>query len=116
MTGVATVTVALFLSGVVTGVIVVVALAIRREDRRYSLVREAPDRMSRSARRLTGVGRRGLDAEFFPVARELVHQLTPGTERRSSPCLSVPRPHSEPGRGSRAALFRWSFQSSLPMD
>ena len=70
---VATVTVALFLSGVVTGVIVVVALAIRREDRRYSLVREAPDRMSRSARRLTGVGRRGLDAEFFPVTRELVH-------------------------------------------
>lgn len=73
MAGVATVTVALFLSGVVTGVIVVVALAIRREDRRYSLVREAPDRMSRSARRLTGVGRRGLDAEFFPVTRELVH-------------------------------------------
>jgi Flp pilus assembly protein protease CpaA len=73
MAGVATVTVALFFSGVVTGVIVVVALAIRREDRRYSLVREAPDRMSRSARRLTGVGRRGLDAEFFPVTRELVH-------------------------------------------
>jgi hypothetical protein len=24
------------------------------------------------ARRLTGVGRRGLDAEFFPIARELV--------------------------------------------
>ena len=70
---VATVTVALFFSGVVTGVIVVVAFAIRREDRRYSLVREAPDRMSRSARRLTGVGRRGLDAEFFPVTRELVH-------------------------------------------
>ena len=70
---VATVTVALFLSGVVTGAIVVVALAIRREDRRYSLVREAPDRMSRSARRLTGVGSRGLDAEFFPVKRELVH-------------------------------------------
>ena len=45
--------VALFLSGVVPGVIVVFALAIRREDRRYTLVREAPDRMSRSARRLT---------------------------------------------------------------
>lgn len=56
MAGVATVTVALFLTGVVTGVIVVVALAIRREDRRYSLVREAPDRMSRSARL---VNRRG---------------------------------------------------------
>ena len=63
------VTVALFLGGVVTGVIAVIALAIRREDRRYTLVREAPDRISRSARRLTGVGRRGLDAEFFPIAR-----------------------------------------------
>lgn len=66
------VTVALFLGGVVTGVIAVIALAIRREDRRYTLVREAPDRISRSARRLTGVGRRGLDAEFLPIARELV--------------------------------------------
>jgi hypothetical protein len=66
------VTVALFLSGVVTGVMVVVALAVRREDRRYSLAHEAPGRLSRSARRLNGVGRRGLDAEFFPVARELV--------------------------------------------
>jgi hypothetical protein len=65
--------VALFFGGVVTGVIAVVALAIRREDRRYSLIREAPDRISRSARRLTGVGRRGLDAEFFPAARTVVH-------------------------------------------
>jgi hypothetical protein len=67
------VTVALFLGGVVTGGIAVMALAIRREDRRYSLVREAPDRISRSARRLSGVGGRGLDAEFFPIARELMH-------------------------------------------
>jgi hypothetical protein len=67
------VTVALFLGGVVTGVIAAVALAIRREDRRYSLVHEAPDLIARSTRRLTGVGRRGLDAEFFPVPRDLVH-------------------------------------------
>jgi hypothetical protein len=67
------VTVALFLGGVVTGVIAVLALAIRREDRHYSLSDEAPDRLSRNARRLTGVGRRGVDAEFFPVVRELVH-------------------------------------------
>jgi hypothetical protein len=65
--------IALFLSGVVIGVIAVLALAIRREDRRYSLADEAPDRLSRNARRLTGVGRRGVDAEFFPVVRELVH-------------------------------------------
>jgi len=67
------VTVALFLGGIVTGGIAVMALAIRREERRYSLVREAPDRLSRSARRLTGMGGRGLDAEFFPIARELMH-------------------------------------------
>lgn len=67
------VAVVLFLGGVVTGVIVVVALAVRREDRRYTLVREAPDQISRTARWLNGVGRRDLDAEFFPIARELVH-------------------------------------------
>ena len=43
--------VAVFLSGVATGVIVVVALAARREDQRYTLAHEAPDRVSRSARR-----------------------------------------------------------------
>ena len=57
----------------------VVALAARREDRRFTLAREAPDRMSR---RLNGVGRRGLDAEFFPVARELMHY--PALPRLSS--------------------------------
>jgi hypothetical protein len=59
------VAIALFLGGVVTGVTAVVALAVRREDRRLTLAREAPDRLSRSTRRLTGVGRRGLDDEFF---------------------------------------------------
>jgi hypothetical protein len=66
-------TIALFLGGVVTGVIVVVALAVRREDRRYSiLLGEAPDRLSKSARMLNGVGRRDLDAELLP-GRDLVH-------------------------------------------
>lgn len=64
-------TIALFLGGVMTGVIVVVALAVRREDRRYSLLGEAPDRLSKSARMLNGVGRRDLDAKF-PRVRELV--------------------------------------------
>ncbi len=61
--------IALFLGGVVTGVIVVVALAVRREDRSYSLAGDAPNRMSRSARRLNGFGRRGLNAGVFPVGR-----------------------------------------------
>jgi hypothetical protein len=58
--------------GLMTGVIAVVALSVRREDRRHSLAGEAPDRMSRSARRLNGVSRRDLDAELFRV-REAVH-------------------------------------------
>jgi hypothetical protein len=62
----------LFLGGVVTGLTVVVALAVRREDRRFSLPGEAPDRISRSTRRLIGVGRRDLDAELFR-SRQLVH-------------------------------------------
>lgn len=65
--------IALFFGGVLSGVIVVVALAVRREDRRYSLIGEAPDRLSRGARRLNGVGRRDLDAELLSSARELVH-------------------------------------------
>jgi hypothetical protein len=47
----------MFVGGVI-GVIVVLAVAIRREDRRYSLSGEAPSRVSRGVRRLTGVGRR----------------------------------------------------------
>ena len=64
--------VALFLGGVVTGVITVVAMAVRREDRRYSLTSAAPDRMSRSARWLTGVGLRDPNGELL-ATRELVH-------------------------------------------
>ncbi len=39
---VATVTIALFLSGVVVGVFAVVALAVRREDRANTIVGDAP--------------------------------------------------------------------------
>lgn len=67
------VTIALFLGGVVVGVIAVVAFSVHREDRAYTLLGDAPSRMSKSARRLNGVGRRDLDAELLPSARELVH-------------------------------------------
>jgi hypothetical protein len=67
------VAVALFLGGIVIGIFAVIAVAVRREDRRYTLAGEAPDRLSRNTRRLTGVGRRDLDAEFLRPARELVH-------------------------------------------
>ena len=64
--------VAVFLAGVALGVIVVVAIAVRREDRRYTLAVDAPDRLSRSTRRLTGVGRRDLDVEFLRPLGDLV--------------------------------------------
>jgi hypothetical protein len=67
------VTIALFLAGVVVGVIAVVAVAVRREDRACSLVTDAPNRMSKSARKLNGLGCRDLDADLFRTARELVH-------------------------------------------
>jgi hypothetical protein len=70
--GVVAVAIAVFLGGMVMGVIAVVAIAVRREDRRYTLAVEAPDRLSRSARRLTGVRRRDLDAEFLRPAGNLV--------------------------------------------
>jgi len=65
--------IALFVAGVVSGVIVAVALAVHREDRHYSLIGDAPDRLSKSARRLNGVGRRDLDPELFRPMGELVH-------------------------------------------
>jgi hypothetical protein len=70
--GVITFAVATFLSGIVVGVITVIAVAVRREDRRYTLAGEAPDRMSRNTRRLNGLARRDLDAEFLRPARELL--------------------------------------------
>jgi len=66
------VTIALFLGGVVVGVMAVVAVAVHREDRAYTHLGDSPSRMSKSARRLNGLGRRDLDAEF-PQVSELVH-------------------------------------------
>lgn len=61
--------VALFLGGVVLGVLFVVAREIRREDRRYSLAEEAPSLMSRGTRRLTGFGRRDLELRVLAAGR-----------------------------------------------
>jgi hypothetical protein len=73
MASVVVVAVAVFIAGAVMGVITVVAIAVRREDRRYTLAVDAPDRLSSSTRRLTGVGRRDLDAEFLRPAGQLIH-------------------------------------------
>jgi hypothetical protein len=64
---------ALALSVLVTGALVVIAVVVHREDHGNTLVGEAPDRISRSVRRLTGRTRRDLDAELLRPARELVH-------------------------------------------
>jgi len=45
-------------TGLVIGIIAIVAMAVRREDRLYSLTRQAPGVAARGVRRLTGVGLR----------------------------------------------------------
>ena len=49
-----------FGTGVIVGVIAMVAVAIRREDKRGSLTQQAPDVLARGARRLNGVGLRNI--------------------------------------------------------
>ena len=49
---------AIFLGGVVFGVLVIVSAAIKREDRGGSLTGTAPNAAARGARVLTGVGNR----------------------------------------------------------
>lgn len=66
---IAVTTIALFLGGVAVGIVAMVALSVRREERHYTLARQAPDRLSRSARRLNGVGCRDLDPRLLPSAK-----------------------------------------------
>ncbi len=47
---------AVFLGGVALGVVAMVAVAVRKEDRRYSLSGAAPGAAARGARWLTGFG------------------------------------------------------------
>ena len=50
---------AIFLGGVTIGVVAMVALAVRREDRRFSLSGAAPGAAARGARRVTRFGGAG---------------------------------------------------------
>ena len=56
-----------FITGVITGVVILVSLASRREDRRAKLSREAPDRVTLAGRLLTGlyVRRPGDDPSWY---------------------------------------------------
>jgi hypothetical protein len=49
-----------FCSGVILGILVMVAAAVRREDKRSTLTGRAPDAAARGVRRLTGVGLRDI--------------------------------------------------------
>lgn len=49
-----------FLAGVVLGVVGMVSVAIRKEDRRLSLAGAAPSAAARGARKLNGFGGRGI--------------------------------------------------------
>ena len=58
---------AVFLSGVAIGVVAMVAVAVRREDRLYSLSSAAPGAAARGARFLTRFG--GAGSHFRPRGR-----------------------------------------------
>jgi hypothetical protein len=58
--GLAIVMLAVFLGGVMLGIVGMVSVAVRREERRFSLFGEAPGAAARGARRLTGLGGRGI--------------------------------------------------------
>lgn len=59
--------VALLAVGAAIGVVVVVSLAIRREDHDLSLTSDITNRRARGARRINGVGVRGMDWLTSPV-------------------------------------------------
>ena len=58
---------AVFLSGVTLGVVAMVAVAVRKEDRQYSLSGAAPGAAARGARWLTGFG--GAGSHYQPRGR-----------------------------------------------
>jgi hypothetical protein len=61
-------------AGLITGVFAMVAVAVRKEDRQYSLTRPASGVTARGVRRLTGVGMRDVtpSAVWGPPARRVL--------------------------------------------
>ena len=57
---------ALVIGGVVIGVLIVICLGIRREERRGSLTKQSDSRMDRGVRRLNGAGSRGYYLRVVP--------------------------------------------------
>ncbi|MGD0065584.1 MAG: hypothetical protein ABSB76_19335 [Streptosporangiaceae bacterium] len=58
-----------FGTGIMAGIVGMMAVAIRREDRRYTLTGTAPDAAARGARRLAGVGFRDIISPDHEQAR-----------------------------------------------
>ena len=58
-----------FGTGVLVGIIAMVALAIRREDKLGTLTRQPPDVLARGARRLNGLGLRDVTPRDLEDAR-----------------------------------------------
>jgi hypothetical protein len=58
----------LVIAGAVIGILTVVSVGIRREERAFSLTSEIPDRVARGARRMNGLYTRGpgLDHDTSP--------------------------------------------------
>jgi hypothetical protein len=67
---------------------------VRLEDRRYSLVSDAPGRLSGQVRRLNGVGRRALDPQLLRFAVTSVRWRVP---RAGQPRLAGPVTGGRPG-------------------
>ncbi len=57
---------ALVIAGIVTGVLIVICLGIRREERRGSLTKQSDSRMDRWVRRLNRAGSRGYYLRVVP--------------------------------------------------
>ena len=62
--------IALVTAGAVIGVLAVVALGIRRDDRRGRFPARADGRVARGARRVTGVGTRGAELSAHTSRRQ----------------------------------------------
>jgi hypothetical protein len=58
-----------FGTGILVGVIAMVSLAIRREDKLGTLTRQPPGAMARGARRLNGVGLRDITPRYAEDVR-----------------------------------------------
>jgi len=62
---------ATFIAGAAVGAILLVSWGIQREERNFSLTRQAPGQVSRGTRRVTGLWvRRRTDVAPAPVLRE----------------------------------------------